>query len=87
MGVTVATVRVACDTDTGGQDITTTDLGGLTPKAVILFATRATADATAADGAGWYMGMSDGTTTAAMVAEEEHNQDSSDSKTDEYHTG
>lgn len=46
MGITVATTRVACNTATGNQNITTADLGGLTPKAVFFTITRCTADGT-----------------------------------------
>jgi hypothetical protein len=74
MGVTVATVRVAANTSTGTQDITTTDLGGLTPKAVLLIATRGVTDGTAVDGAGWYMGASDGTNEWTQGYEEQHAQ-------------
>src|SRR5690348_17784574 len=74
MGVTVAVTRVAANTSTGTQDITTTDLGGLTPKAVLLIVTRAVTDGTAADGAGWYMGASDGTNEWTQGYEEQHAQ-------------
>ena len=49
MGVTIAVTRVACNTTTGTQDITSADLGGLTPKAVWFIVTQATADGTATD--------------------------------------
>lgn len=84
MGVTVAEVRVAANTSTGTQDITTPDLGGLTPKAVLLIATRAVTDGVAVDGAGLYLGMTDGTNTLNQAYEEEHGAPTSDvqSKTD-----
>jgi len=72
MGVTVAATRVAANTTTGIQSITTTDLGGLTPKAVLLIATRCVTDGVAADGAGWYMGASDGTNEWAQGYEDQH---------------
>jgi hypothetical protein len=74
MGVTVAVTRVAANTGTGTQDITTADLGGLTPKAVLLIVTRAVTDGTAADGAGWYMGASDGANEWTQGYEEQHAQ-------------
>lgn len=74
MGITVAVTRVAANTSTGDQSITTTDLGGLTPKAVILIATRGVTDNTAVDGAGFYLGMSDGTNELAQGYEEKHAQ-------------
>jgi hypothetical protein len=48
MGITCATTRVACTTSDGNQDITTSDLGGLTPKAALLILMGATTDGTAA---------------------------------------
>ena len=49
MGITVACVRVAATVSTAPytQDVTTTDLGGLTPKAAIIIGSRAITDATA----------------------------------------
>lgn len=44
--VKIAQVRVSANTSTGNQDITTSDLGGATPKAVFLQIIRATADGT-----------------------------------------
>ena len=49
--VVVAQVRVAANTGTGTQDITTTELGGLTPKGVLLFWNFATGDGAFSDGA------------------------------------
>lgn len=74
MGVTVAVTRVAANTSTGTQDITTNDLGGLTPKAVLLIATRGVTDGTAADGAGFYVGASDGTNEWTQSYESQHAQ-------------
>jgi cellulose synthase/poly-beta-1,6-N-acetylglucosamine synthase-like glycosyltransferase/mannose-6-phosphate isomerase-like protein (cupin superfamily) len=48
-GVAVATTRVTANTSTGNQDITTNELGGLTPKAAIITASYAVTDATAAN--------------------------------------
>lgn len=78
MGVTVATTRVAAPTATGNQTITTTDLGGLTPKAVLVIATRCITDAAAADGLGWYTGASDGANEWAQGYEDQHAQASMD---------
>jgi len=78
MGVSVAVTRVAAPTATGQQTISTTDLGGLTPKAVLLIATRCVTDGTAADGAGWYMGASDGTNEWTQSYEDQHAQASMD---------
>lgn len=78
MGVTVAVTRAAANTGTGNQTFSTTDLGGLTPKAVILIATRCVTDATAADGAGFYWGLSDGTNEATGSYESQHAQTSMD---------
>lgn len=72
MGVSIAVTRVAANTSLGTQDITTGDLGGLTPKAVLLIATRGTTDGTAVDGASFYMGVSDGTNEWTQGYEEQH---------------
>lgn len=61
MGITVATTRVAASTGGGDQDITTSKLGGLTPKAVRFVWSQAITDDTAADHALLGMGFSDGT--------------------------
>lgn len=78
MGVIVATTRVAANVVTGTQDITTSDLGGLTPKAVQLYAMRVTVDDTPVDGLGWYMGASDGTNEWCEGYEEQHGQGNMD---------
>lgn len=78
MGVTVATVRVALNTSTGTQDITTSDLGGLTPSAALLIATRGTADGTPADGAGFYAAVLMSGASGLSIFEEQHAQSSSD---------
>lgn len=83
MGVTVATVRVAANTSIGTQGITTPDLGGLTPKAVLLIVTRGVTDGTAADGAGFYWGLSDGTNEATGGYEAQHAQASMDIRSDQ----
>lgn len=83
MGVTIATTRVACNTGTGNQDIGTNDLAGLTPKAVLLICTRATADATAVDGAGLYVGASDGTNEWTTSYEDQHLQATIDPQNDQ----
>lgn len=48
MGVKIAVTRVACNTSTGNQVITATDLGGLTPKAAYFIVTQAITDGTVA---------------------------------------
>lgn len=80
MGVTVAVARVALNTSTGTQDITTADLGGLTPKAVRLIATRCVTSGTAVDGAGIYVGASDGTNEWTQGYEDQHNQAAMDNE-------
>lgn len=74
MGVTVAITRFAANTSTGQQVISTNDLGGLTPKAVMLIATRGISDGTAVDGVGFYWGLSDGTNEATGGYESQHAQ-------------
>lgn len=49
MGALVTHTRVACNTATGTQDITTTKLGGLIPKAAIFFVTKASSNGTPVD--------------------------------------
>ncbi len=80
MGVTVAVARVAANTSTGNQDITTSDLGGLTPKAVRLIATRCVTSGTAVDGAGVYVGASDGTNEWTQGYEDQHGQATMDNE-------
>jgi len=60
MGVTIATMRAALNTGTGTQDFTTTDLGGLTPKAALFLLSRAITDGTAADNFGFCIGAATG---------------------------
>ncbi|KPL05616.1 hypothetical protein AMJ85_11605 [candidate division BRC1 bacterium SM23_51] len=64
MGITAAVTRVVCDTATGDQDITTDDLGGLTPKAVFFVASRTITDGTIRTHAGIGIG-------AATAADEQ----------------
>lgn len=56
-----AVTRAAANTSTGNQDFTTTDLGGLTPKAAIVIMTKAITDGTAANDAALSIGATDGT--------------------------
>lgn len=56
----VVPYRAALNTSTGEQEITATALGTLTPKGMTIRLTGATADATAADGALWAEGATDG---------------------------
>jgi hypothetical protein len=80
MGVTIKTTRVSANTVTGTQDITTADLGGLVPKAVMLVVTRAVTDDTGVDGAGMYIGLSDGTNELAQGYEDQHAQATMDAE-------
>ena len=61
MGVTIAATQVACRTTIGTQNITTTALGELVPKAALTILTRASADATVAAGGDMCIGATDGT--------------------------
>lgn len=81
-------LRVACNTSTGNQTLTFTwtDGGSYTPKAVRIFVTRATADATAVDGAGFYWGLSDGTNEATGSWESEHAQATMDANANQTTT-
>jgi hypothetical protein len=81
MGVTVATIRVAAETDAAPntQDITTTDLGGLTPKAALLIITRAVTDGVAADHYVFSYGVATGASNEWCVSgSDEHNVGSTD---------
>ncbi len=72
MGVTIATTRVACNTGTGNQTITTTDLGGLTPKGALFLLSFASTDGTAADGATMSIGGTDGSTHWSTARSDQH---------------
>ena len=61
MGITVASLRSAISTDTGEQNFTTSDMGGLTPSAAMFLLPRATADGTAADHAAMGIGFATAT--------------------------
>ena len=81
MGVTVAIARVACETDAAPnlQDITTADLGGLTPKAALLIVTRATSDGAAVDNAVMSYGAATGASNEWVGGgTDEHNQGTTD---------
>ena len=79
MGVTIAVTRVACPTGTGTQDITTTDLGGLTPKAALFIVNKATADGSAADHAVLAIGACTGAANRwSSGGFQEHGQDTTD---------
>ena len=67
MGVTAATIRVACDTSTGNQDITTADLGGLTPKAALFIVSYGVTDGTPAAHAVLSYGAATGTSNRWVV--------------------
>ena len=72
MGITVATTRVAVPTSTGTQDITTTDLAGLTPKAAMILLSYASSDGTATNNAGLSVGFTDGTKSYCLFINSEH---------------
>lgn len=72
MGITVATTRVAVPTSTGTQDITTTDLAGLTPKAAMILLSYASSDGTAANNAGLSVGFTDGAKSYCLFINSEH---------------
>jgi hypothetical protein len=79
MGVTIATVQTTCDTAGGGtQNITTTDLGGLTPKAAVLIVSGATTLDTAAAGARLGVGFTDGTNQFSFSIQSEDGQGTTD---------
>ncbi len=80
MSFVVATTRVVADTGGGNQDITTTKLGGLTPKSAIFVASYAVTDATDKDHASMSLGLTDGTNHACVATFDEHNLSNSDNK-------
>lgn len=73
MGVTVAITRVACATSGGDQTITTTDLGGLTPKAALFIVSAAVTDGTAADHAVLGIGAATGASNQWAVGASDEN--------------
>ncbi len=76
MGVTIAVTRAAATVDTAPytQDITTVDLGGLTPKAALLVVTRAITDGTAADHYVFSYGAATGASNEWVISgSDEHN--------------
>jgi hypothetical protein len=68
----LAVTVVAAATATGNQDITTADLGGQTPKAVIFFYSRSPADGTITDHAGAAYGWATATDQAAVASVKKH---------------
>ena len=81
MGVTVATTRVACTIDAPPytQDITTADLGGLTPKAALFICSYSVTDATAADHNNLSIGAATGASEEwCLSTNDEHNQGTTD---------
>jgi hypothetical protein len=78
MGVTIATTRVACNTATGDQTITTADLGSLTPKAAMFICSKGVTDGTAAADAALCMGATDGTNQRVASVFSEDNEATSD---------
>jgi hypothetical protein len=73
MGVTIAATRVNANTSTGDQTITTTDLGGLTPVAAVVFATAADEDGVAEDSTRLSYGATDGTRQWVFAGSSLHN--------------
>jgi len=79
MTLTCAVTRFVINTSTGSQNITTTDLGGLTPKAVIFIGTRGVTDGTAANHAGMSFGAATGSTNEwCIYSNSENGQGTSD---------
>lgn len=64
MGIKVAVARFSNPTTSINQDITTTDLGGLTPKAAIIIGANTQTDGTVAGFARMCVGITDGTNHA-----------------------
>jgi len=71
MAITTAIVQVAAPTSTGTQDITTTELGGLTPKAALFFMSGGVTDDAAVDHGRIAFGATDGTREWYMGARSE----------------
>lgn len=81
MSAVVRTIRVACNTGTGTQDITTSKMGGLTPVAALFTWNYATADGTAADHYHMGMGAATGATVRwAIMSIGQHNVASADTQ-------
>lgn len=78
MSLKIAVTRAAANTDTGNQDFTTADLGGLTPKAAYFIITTAITDGALADHACFGIGACDGTNQWAINMTSEHGQANSD---------
>ncbi len=69
MGVTIRTARFSTPTSVNGNtDWTTTDLGGLTPKAVLLIANQADTDGTVEAGLSGGIGFATGTSNEASAS-------------------
>lgn len=60
-----------CPSSTGNHDFTTTDLGGLTPKAAIFLGTHATSNGNEEAGATLSIGFTDGATQYLLAANHE----------------
>lgn len=73
MGVVSVVHRVAINTSTGLQTITTSKLGGLTPKAAICRIVRATVDDTVTVNEAYCEGATDGTAMFCASDMDEHN--------------
>lgn len=71
MATTTAIVRVSAPTSTGNQDITTVELGGLTPKAALFFMSGGVSDDSSADHGRIAYGATDGVVEWYMGARSE----------------
>ena len=78
MSIKIATTRVAANTSTGNQDITTAKLAGLIPKAAMLVCTIATSDNTAVDNRAMSIGLTDGTNQNVITGYSENGVGTSD---------
>ncbi len=88
MGITIAVTRFAARTTTGSQTITTPDLGGLTPKAVIFIATRGVTDGVAANHSGMLFGAATGPTNEwAIYSNSENGQSFGDTHSEVINDG
>ena len=72
--VVIRTTRFATPTSTGNVDVTTADLGGKTPKAVIIIASHADTDGTAEDGLALGVGFADATLEGSANISSQHAQ-------------
>ena len=74
----VAVARFQTPTSTGNVNWTTTDLGGVTPKAAVFFSTRAITDGAEANNISFAYGFTDGTLSSLSGLSSEHGVGSTD---------